>query len=131
MMLEKILEHPAFINTLAMLVTAILGYFVTYISKKKQALQQEMNNELFTKYTNMVEDVVRQCVAATNQTFVETLKKQGIFTVEAQKEAFTKTYNDVMSILNVECYEFLSEITSDVEAYITNKIEAEVNFAKL
>lgn len=130
MMLEKILEHPAFINALAMLVTAILGYFVTYISKKKQALQQEMNNELFTKYTNMIEDVVRQCVAATNQTFVETLKKQGIFTVEAQKEAFAKTYNDVMSILNVECYEFLSEITSDVEAYITNKIEAEVNLAK-
>ena len=29
------------------------------------------------------------------------------------------------------CYEYLSEITSDIDAYITNKIEAEVNFLKV
>ena len=58
------------------------------------------------------------------------LKKQGTFTEEAQKEAFAKTYNDVMAILNAECHEFLAEMVTDAEAYIVNKIEAEVNFAK-
>ena len=130
MILERILENPAFGNMLAMLITAICGYFVTYISKKKQALQQEMDNELVVKYTDMLEQVIRECVAATNQTFVEALKKQGAFTEEAQMEAFAQTYNNVMGILSVECYEFLSEITADVEKFITNKIEAEVNFAK-
>lgn len=130
MMLERILESPAFGNMLAMLITAICGYFVTYISKKKQALQQEMDNELVAKYSDMIEKTIIDCVAATNQTFVEALKKQGAFTEEAQMEAFAKTYNNVMEILSEDCYEYLTTITSDVENYITNKIEAEVNFAK-
>jgi hypothetical protein len=131
MMLEKMLESPAFGNMLAMLITAICGYFVTYVSKKKQALQQEMDNELVTKYTDMIEQTIRDCVAATNQTFVEALKKQGAFTEEAQMEAFAQTYNNVMAILSEDCYEYLTMIATDVEVYITNKIEAEVNFAKM
>lgn len=129
-MLERIIEHPAVINILGLLMTAMASYLLTYINKKKQALQQEMDNELVTKYTNMVENTIIECVRSTNQTFVEALKKDGVFTKEAQLEAFTKTYNNVMAILTEDCYEYLQTITSDIEAYITNKIEAEVNFAK-
>lgn len=129
-MLEKLMEYPIFVDMLVVLLTALGGYLLTYINKKKVALQQEMDNALLTKYTDMLEDTVRACVLTTNQTFVETLKKQGTFDEAAQKEAFTKTYNDVMSILNEDCYEFLIEITGDIEVFITNKIEAEVNWAK-
>ena len=103
---------------------------ITYINKKKQALQQDINNELVTKYTDLIEQTIIDCVTATNQTYVEALKKQGAFTKEAQKEAFSRTLNNVMSILTEDCYEYLATITSDVDKYIANKIEAEVNFAK-
>lgn len=129
-MLEKIFEYPPLVDMLALVLTAVCGWFLTYINKKKQALQQEMDNELVTKYTDMLENVIVECVRATNQTFVESLKKDGKFDESAQTEAFTRTFNNVMAILNTDCYEFLSEITGDVEKYITNKIEAEVNFAK-
>lgn len=130
MMLEKMMEQPAFVDMLVLLLTALGTYFLTYINKKKRALQLEIDNELVTKYTDMVEQTIISCVAATNQTFVEALKKKGSFDEIAQKEAFAKTYNNVMSILNEECYDFLFMITADVEAYIVSKIEAEVNFAK-
>ena len=130
-MLERMLEDPAVVKMLGLVITALCGYFLTYINKKKLALQQEMDSELVTKYTNMLEQTIMSCVRATNQTFVEALKKQGAFTEEAQMEAFAKTYNNVMSILSEDCYEYLSTITADVENYITNKIEAEVNFAKM
>jgi hypothetical protein len=129
-MLEKLMEYPIFVDMLVVLLTALGGYLLTYINKKKVALQQEMDNALLTKYTDMLEDTVRACVLTTNQTFVETLKKQGTFDEAAQKEAFTRTYDNVMSILNEDCYEFLIEITGDIEVFITNKIEAEVNWAK-
>ena len=129
-MLEKIIEHPAFIEMLVLVLTALGGYFLSYINKKKQALQQEMDNKLVTKYTDMLEQTIIECVRATNQTFVDTLKKQGVFDEDAQKEAFIKTYNNVMAILNTDCYEYLEEVTGDIEIFITNKIEAEVNFAK-
>lgn len=129
-MLEKIIQSPAFIDMLVLVLTALCGYLLTYINKKKQALQQDINNELVTKYTDLVEQTIIDCVTATNQTYVEALKKEGAFTKEAQKEAFSRTLNNVMSILTEDCYEYLATITSDVDKYIANKIEAEVNFAK-
>lgn len=129
-MLEKIIQSPAFIDMLVLVLTALCGYLLTYINKKKQALQQDINNELVTKYTDLIEQTIIDCVTATNQTYVEALKKKGAFTKEAQKEAFSRTLNNVMSILTEDCYEYLATITSDVDKYIANKIEAEVNFAK-
>lgn len=121
---------PALSSALCALLTALTGYLITYINKKKKALQQEMDNEMADKYLEMLSITIVDCVTATNQTFVEALKKENAFTEEAQKEAFVRTYNNVMAILNEDCYEYLAEITSDVETYIINKIEAEVNFAK-
>lgn len=129
-MLEKIIQSPAFIDMLVLVLTALCGYLLTYVNKKKQALQQDINNDLVTKYTNMLEQTIIDCVTATNQTYVEALKKEGAFTKEAQREAFSRTLNNVMSILTEDCYEYLATITSDVDKYIANKIEAEVNFAK-
>ena len=129
-MLEKIIQSPAFIDMLVLVLTALCGYLLTYINKKKQALQQDINNELVTKYTDLIEQTIIDCVTATNQTYVEALKKEGAFTKEAQREAFSRTLNDIMSILTEDCYEYLTTITSDVDKYIANKIEAEVNFAK-
>lgn len=129
-MFEKFMENPMVVDSLCVIIVALTGYLLTYINKKKQMLQLEMDNELVTKYTDMLEQVVVDCVSATNQIYVEALKKEGAFTAEAQKEAFKMTYDNIMTILNEECLEFLGEITSDVEAFIVNKIEAEVNFAK-
>lgn len=122
---------PALSNALSALLVALAGYLITYINKKKKALQQEMDCELADKYLNMLEKTIVSCVVTTNQTFVEALKKQGAFDEVAQKEAFAKTYNNVMAILSEDCYEYLTEITADVESYIITKIEAEVNFAKM
>ena len=36
----------------------------------------------------MLSETITKCVVATNQTYVETLKKQGKFDKEAQKIAF-------------------------------------------
>ena len=121
---------PVLTEALCALLIAFTGYLITYINKKKKALQQEMDCELADKYLEMLEKTIVDCVTATNQTFVETLKKQGTFDEAAQKEAFVTTYNNVMAILSEDCYEYLTEITADVESYIVNKIEAEVNFAK-
>lgn len=122
---------PALSSALYALLTALMGYLITYINKQKKVLQQEIDNEMADKYLDMLENTIVDCVMATNQTYVEALKKENAFTEEAQKEAFVRTYNNVMAILNEDCYEYLAMITADVETYIINKIEAEVNFAKM
>jgi hypothetical protein len=65
-------------------------------------------------------------VVATNQTYVNSLKEQGKFDLEAQKEAFRKTYDAVMSILSEEAVKYLSTFYGDFAAELTQLIEREV-----
>lgn len=113
------------------LLGVLTAFIVKYINMKSVEIQANVDNDMADKYIAMVADTVSACVIATNQTYVEALKKENAFTAEAQKEAFNLTYNAVMAILTDEAKEYLAEIYGDVAAYITNKIEAEVNISKI
>jgi len=63
-------------------------------------------------------------VIATNQTYVDTLKREGKFDGEAQKIAFQKTYDSVIAILSEDAKTYLNEAIGDLQAYIINQIEA-------
>lgn len=102
-------------------------YIVKFIQKKTEELNSKNENELMNKYLTMLSDTIVDCVIATNQTYVESLKKQGKFDLEAQKIAFEMTYNAVINVLSNEAKEYLTSIYGDLSAYITNMIEAEVN----
>lgn len=106
-------------------------YLVQFIRKKSQEIADKTDSELADKYIRMLTDTITTCVIATNQTYVESLKKQGRFDTEAQKEAFKLTYNAVMSVLTDEAKNYLTSIYGDLTAYITSRIEAEVNVSKI
>jgi hypothetical protein len=113
------------------LLGVLTAYIVKFINAKSAEIQHNVDNDMADKYIAMVTDTISACVIATNQTYVEALKKQNAFTAEAQKEAFQLTYNAVMAILTEDAKDYLAEIYGDVAAYITNKIEAEVNISKI
>ena len=112
----------------------LLGVLTTFIVKWIQAKSQElkisMDNALMEKYMDMLTNTITQCVLATNQTYVESLKTQNKFDIEAQKMAFEKTYESVMIILTEEAKEYLSTAVGDLDLFIKQKIEAEVNLNK-
>ena len=102
-------------------------YIVQYIRTKTAELNNKNDNEMLSKYITMLSDTVIDCVIATNQTYVDSLKAQGKFDAEAQKIAFEMTYNAVIKVLNNDAKEYLTNIYGDLSTYITNMIEAEVN----
>lgn len=103
---------------------------IVFISAKTKELKKQYDNDLFSKYADMLEQTIISCVIATNQTYVEALKKEGKFDAEAQKIAFDKTFSAVITILSDDAYDYLSEAIGDLEEYIINRIEAEVNTCK-
>lgn len=105
-------------------------YLINLIKVKIQELKQKKDDDLYHKYLDMLEDTIIQCVLATTQTYVESLKKEGTFDADAQKVAFTKTYTNVMKILSDEAKEYLTEALGDLEAYVYNRIEANVKLTK-
>lgn len=106
-------------------------YLVQYIKMKSQEIADKTDSDLADKYIQMLADTITTCVIATNQTYVESLKKQGKFDAEAQREAFNLTYDAVMAVLTDEAKHYLAAIYGDLTAYITTRIEAEVNVSKI
>ena len=109
----------------------LTAYVIKYINAKSEEIQIQIDNNLADKYVNMLAETITACVIATNQTYVESLKKQGKFDAEAQKEAFNQTYNAIMAVLTNEAKLYLTNIYGDLAAYITARIEAEVNISKI
>jgi hypothetical protein len=105
-------------------------YAVKFIKIKSDEISKKANNETASKYIDLLSNTISDCVIATNQTYVEALKKENAFTAEAQKEAFQLTYDAVMSVLSDDAKVYLTSIYGDLTAYITTKIEAEVNLSK-
>lgn len=104
--------------------------FLSWLKMKKQELLAKTEDEKAKKYIEMLDNTITDCVLATNQTYVEALKKDGAFTAEAQKAAFQMTFDAVMAILTEDAQEYLNSAVNDLTACITNKIEAQVSLTK-
>lgn len=122
-------------------IVPLLGILTTFLvsfikTKKEEVLNKisadktEEQKKTLEKYLNLVETTVVDCVQATNQTYVETLKAEGSFDAEAQKVAFNKTLESVLNILSDDAKEYLTEIFGDLNTYLTNLIESKVNTSK-
>lgn len=112
------------------LLGVLTAFVIKFIKAKELEINAKHDNDVLAKYVRMLSETITDCVIATNQTYVESLKAQGSFDAEAQKIAFQKTFDSVMAVLSVEAKEYLSEAYGDLAAYITNRIEAEVNVNK-
>lgn len=112
------------------LLGVLTTYLVLFIKKKTEQLKQETDNELYQKYMDMLSETIINCVIATNQTYVEALKNQNAFDAEAQKEAFNRTYNAVLEILSEDAITYLNEAVGDLDEFIKQAIEAQVNINK-
>ena len=126
------MDWSAFIKDLfTVVLIPLLGiaikYFIAYVDAKMKSLATVQENELYAKYINMLNETIQNAVITTNQTYVNALKADGKFDAEAQKIAFEKTYNAVMSVLSDEAIKYFNELYGDAILYITNTIEARVN----
>ena len=125
---------PLLYQILEVCVIPLLGiataYLVNFIKIKSKEAQDKINNNTADKYIGMLADTISACVIATNQTYVEALKKENAFTKEAQQEAFQLTFDAVMAVLTDDAKDYLTNLYGDLTAYITTKIEAEVNTNK-
>ena len=68
------------------LLAILTRYLIVYIETKKEDMIQKNQNEMADKYITMLADTISDCVRATNQTYVDSLKQENVFDAEAQSE---------------------------------------------
>lgn len=108
------------------LAIAITKFLIDFLAAKRDEVKSKTDSDLAKKYIDMITDTITRCVIATNQTYVDSLKKQGRFDPEAQGIAFNMTYQAVMSILSEDAKKYIEESTGDMKTYLIQLIEAEV-----
>lgn len=115
-------------------VVPLLGVLTTFlvqlIRKKTAEIVDAETDTKSKKYIQLLSDTITNCVIATNQTYVDSLKNKDAFDEEAQKVAFEKTYQAIIKTLNDDAYTYLQEVYGDLETYIKTKIESEVKTQK-
>lgn len=108
----------------------LTNYIVIFVKAKCAELAQKANNDKIVKYIDLFNQMICDCVIATNQTYVDALKAQGAFDLEAQKIAFNKTKEAILGMLTDDMKLALEEVYGDLSLFIQTKIESEVNFNK-
>lgn len=106
-------------------------YLVTFVAMKSKEMQNKTDSEKAQKYMQMATETITTCVIAINQTYVESLKAQGKFDKEAQEIAFNKTLEAILTLLNDEVKDYITEAFGDLNAYLNTQIEATVNGTKM
>ena len=108
----------------------LTNYIIIFVKAKCTELAQKANNDKIVKYIDLFNQMICDCVIATNQTYVDALKAQGAFDLEAQKIAFNKTKEAIFGMLTDDMKLVLEEVYGDLSLFIQTKIESEVNFNK-
>lgn len=119
-----------FFTVLIPLIGILCSYGIAFMQKKVKELQDNVKNELFNKYSDMLVSIIETCVIATNQTYVEELKKQGRFGPEEHDIAYHKTFDAVKALMTEEMQKVLGEVYKDIDFYISQLIQESVNVVK-
>lgn len=115
------------VSVLSTLLLALLTFVGTKLTKLIDAKAKDAKgNTLLKEATNVVLSAVR----ATFQTYVESLKKTGAFTPEAQSEALGKAKATILSQLSNEVKDYIASNYGDLNEWITTQIESSINALK-
>ena len=89
-------------------------------------LNKKMKDKQAAKILSDVTTLIMNIIQETYQIYVQSLKDQGKFDSEAQSKAKDAAVAKIKSMLTVEQRDFIASITSDVEAWISTKIESAI-----
>ena len=121
-------------DLLYILITAAVPVLTTYLCKflyvKWIEGKVKIKNDKIATTLDSVVTMVLDVVEATNQTFVDELKKKGEFTEDAAAEAFKISKDKALTMLSMEAAEIITEVYGDIDIYLDTLIEATVKQLK-
>lgn len=107
-------------------VPILTGYGVSLIKKASDHFVTKTNSRMMQDVLTEVSEAVRNGVSAVNQTYVNTLKEEGMFTKEAHKKAMDMALETSMSFISAETQAFLDDEYGEIIEYLKARIEAEI-----
>ena len=112
-------------------ILGIIGVLITGLGTLITVLiNKYVKNDKLKNILASLNEVVQKAVSEVYQTYVEALKKDGMFDAEAQKEALNKALEIIKANAPTDLMNWLKENYSDVDAYLKSQIEAAIGLLK-
>ena len=100
------------------IVMTALGSIVTYLINK-YVKDEKLKNMLIS-----LDNLLQNCVTEIQQTYVDSLKKQGKFDSDAQKKALETCLDKAKQTMTIEMWNWLCENYQDPDSYLRSRIES-------
>lgn len=100
------------------------GLLVTYFINKF------IKNDKLKRLMNELNVLVQNSVSEVYQTYVDDLKKGGVFNKECQKEALTKALELMRNNMSADLSKWLNENHTNVTEYLKGLVEAQIGLLK-
>ena len=112
-------------DVLYLIITGILPLLITYgvlfLKVKIKEQEKKLENDQLVKYIDAATDAISKAVLTVNQTYVDSLKKQGKFDEAAAKTA--KQIDKAKALITENSKKAIETLYSDFEAYLNDAIE--------
>ena len=115
------------VQVIEMLVGLVITAGIPYLFA---LLRSKVQNSKAQAYLYRAEDYLTAAVTMVNQTFVEQLKKDGVFDADAQAQAFQMAMDSWLEMMNEEMKLIITEEVGNFDAWAKTIIEAKVNELK-
>ena len=111
-----------------MIVVPVATSILTYYAQKyfNQLIDDNVNDELEATLEKGFQ-ILMDSVNYVQQTYVDSLKQQDKFTVEAQKEAFELAKKRAIELMNQHTQDAIIHIYGNLDTYIDTMIESIIN----
>ena len=107
-------------------ILAVGGFICAFIKKKTEEVAAKTDNAALQAAIEKTSGVVIQAVNCTAQTYVDELKKANKFDSDSAKEAFSKTKQLALKMIDTETRRLVEETYGNFDIWITSKIEETV-----
>lgn len=112
-------------EVLAYVASALIVALVSWLSERLISfVNSKIKNQKVVTCVTAISNAVTNAVKATQQEFVDNLKKTGTFDEAAQKEALEMAKNKVIEVLSEETKKFIKDNYGDIDPWLVTAIHS-------
>lgn len=109
------------------LLIAISSFIIAFLHKQTIKLQERVKDEKVKDLIETANSIVEQSVTAVTQTYVDSLKADGVFDKDAQDIAFNKAKDSIYTLFTQDIINAIKDNYGSLDEWITTKIEESIS----
>ena len=113
------------------MIVGIIGVLITGLGTLITLLiNKYVKNDKLKTILSSLNETIKNAVSEVYQTYVEALKKDGMFDADAQKQALEKALEIIKTNLPADVMNWVKENYEDIDSFFKSQIEAVIGLLK-